>query len=481
MKYQILFFTLGLLLVINGMMQIAPLLVDMRNDHHNAIIFFWCALFSFFAGGLLIINGQGFERVLTLRQTYLLTVLSWVMMSLFSANPLYFSDLHVSYTDAVFEAVSGITTTGSTVLTGLDNMSHGILLWRSMIQWVGGMGIVVFAILLLPFLKVGGMQLYKTESSDKSDKILPKTGSLVMALVTVYVGLTLLCSLAYYLLGMTSFDAVNHAMTTLSTGGYSTHDKSFGFFDNHPLYLTGTLFMLLGGLPFVLYIKLLYRGEWEFHRSPQVYTLMILLGVLVFLVGGHLVWTNQMGVWDAFVQSLFHLVSLITTTGYATSDYLTWGAPVVMICLFVTYLGSCTGSTSGGLKMMRLIISLQALKAQIFKLLYPHGVMTLHYEHKNVPPAVFQGVLVFLCLYVASNAVMTILLALTGLDFMTALSGAATAIANVGPGIGDIIGPAGNFSTLPDSAKWILCLGMVMGRLEIMSFLVLFIPSFWKG
>lgn len=481
MKYQIIFFTLGFLLVINGVMQIAPMLADLAHGHHNAVVFFWCACCSFFVGGLLIINGGGFDRALTLRQTYMLTTLSWAVMSVFSANPLYFSDLDITYTDAVFEAVSGFTTTGSTILVGLDKMSHGVLLWRSITQWAGGIGIVAFAILLLPFLKVGGMQLYKAESSDKSDKIMPKTASMVWALIIVYAALTFVCGLCYYILGMSGFDAINHAMTTISTGGYSTHDSSFGFFKSHPIYLTGAFFMLLGGLPFVLYVKLVYRGEFDFHRSPQVRTLMAVIGVLTVLVAGHVWISGEMGLWDAFVEALFNLVSIITTTGFASSDYLQWGAPAIMIFMFTTYLGSCTGSTSGGIKMMRLIIGVQALKAQIFRLIYPHGVVTMRYEDKKVPPAVFQSVLGFLCLFVVSNTVLTGLLALCGLDFTTALSGAATAIANVGPGVGDIIGPAGNFSTLPASAKWLLSAGMLIGRLEIMTVMVLFTPAFWRG
>lgn len=480
MQYQIVFFTLGLLLVINGGMLVLPALLEILSGQPDADVFIGCACFSFFIGGLLILNGRGHARNLSVREAYVLTVMSWVVMSLFSANPLYFSDLGLSYTDAVFEAVSGITTTGSTVLTGLDGMPHGILLWRAMTQWIGGIGIIGFAIILLPFLQVGGMQFFKMESSDKSEKALARTGDLIKGLMLVYSGLTVLCAFVYWVLGMSGFDAWTHAMTTLPSGGYSTHDASFGYFNSTPLELAAIVFMLAGAVPFVLFVRLVYRGEFAFHKDVQVRALFLLLLLLTGIISVHVFFGTDYSPWQSIVRSAFNLVSIMTTTGYASEDYLKWGGFTTMIFLFITYLGGCAGSTAGGIKMMRLVVSMQALRAQFYKLVHPHGVTSIKFQGKRVEPAVIQGVLGFLCLYVVTNTVLTIALTLTGVDFTTALSGVATAMSNTGPGIGDIIGPAGNFVSLPDTAKWLLCIGMLAGRLELMTIMVLFLPRFWK-
>lgn len=480
MQYQIVFFTLGLLLLINGGMMILPAVLEIIHHGPDAGAFIGCACFSFFIGGLFVLNGRGYTRTLSIRQAYMLVTMSWVVMGLFSANPLYFSSLSLSYTDAVFEAVSGITTTGSTVLTGLDTMSHGVLLWRAMTQWVGGIGIIAFVIILLPFLQVGGMQFYKMESSDKSEKVMARTGDLIKALAVVYSGLTILCAFVYWLLGMTGFDAWTHAMATIPTAGYSTHDASFGYFKSDVIELAAAFFMLCGALPFVLFVKMLYKGRFDFHRDGQVKTFIILLGVLIAAVTLYAWVHTDLGLWKSFVKTTFNLTSIMTTTGFVSTDYLQWGGFVVVVFLFVSYLGACAGSSSGGIKMMRLIISFQTLRAQFLRLIHPHAVVPIKFQGKSVELSVIQGVLGFLCVYVVTNTFLTIALALTGLDFETALSGAATALANVGPGIGNLIGPAGNFSSLPDASKWLLCLGMIAGRLELMTILVLLSPGFWK-
>lgn len=480
MQYQIVFFTLGLLLLINGAMMVLPMGLEILHGGPDVGTFIGCACFSFFIGGLMILNGRGFDRKLSIRQAYILTTMSWVLMSLFSALPLYFSTLEISFTDAVFEAVSGITTTGSTALVGLDHMPHGVLLWRAMTQWIGGIGIVAFVIILLPFLQVGGMQFYKMESSDKSDKAMSRTGDLVKALVVVYCGLTVACAFIYWLFGMSGFDAWTHAMATIPTAGYSTHDASFGYFNSDAIELAGAFFMVCGGLPFVLFVKFFYQGTFDFHRDVQVRTFIVLLFTVIAFVTIHAFFNTDLSLWKAFVKSTFNVTSVLTTTGFASTDYLQWGGFVAVIFLFITYLGACAGSSSGGIKMMRLTISFQTLRAQFYRLIHPHGVVPIKFQGKSVSPDVIQGVLGFLCVYVVTNVFLTIGLALSGLDFETALSGAATALANAGPGIGNLIGPAGNFSTLPDLSKWLLCVGMIAGRLELMTILVLLTPGFWK-
>lgn len=457
-----------------------PAALDYTDGSPNAKAFCLSAFVSVFLGGAMILSNQGGGGKFAVKEGFLLTTLSWFMLSLVGSVPLYLSNLDISFTDAFFESLSGITTTGSTILSGLDDLSRGVLLWRSMLQWIGGIGIIAFAIVLLPFLKIGGMQLFQSESSDRSDKIIPQSRQLVARLVFIYVALSIACFFSYYLLGMSSFDAINHAMTTVSTGGYSTHDKSFGYFENTDLQLAAAFFMLLGGLPFVLYVKHMFLGQFVFHKDEQVRGFVFIILVASAVIAVWLTFHNEMTLSGAFVVSIFNVISVITTTGYATTDYTLWGPFITALFFFLTYLGGCAGSTSGGLKIMRILVTFKGMKRQLNQLLYPHGIFTPHYQGKVLDNNLIANVMGFLFLYVVLNTLLTLALTWVGLDPETAFSGAATAIANVGPGIGHIIGPAGNFSTLPDSAKWLLCLGMFLGRLEILTVLVIFTPHFWR-
>lgn len=481
MRVRLTLFTSGLLLLILGTAMFFPAWVDLGDDHANAHDFFKSALICVFAGGLLILTNHGDFENFNIREGFILTTLSWLLLSLAGALPLYFSDLDLSFTDACFESLSGITTTGSTVLSGLDEMSRGVLLWRSLLQWIGGIGIIAFGIVLLPFLKIGGMQLFQMESSDRSDKLLPQSRQLVGRLVMVYVGLTILCFAVYDLLGMQGFDALNHAMTTLSTGGYSTHDLSFGYFKSDALQLSATLFMFLGGLPFMLYVKLLHTGRFTFHKDQQVRGFFFITAGFSAVIIAALFFHGQESLWRGFVLTTFNVVSVLTTTGYETIDYTLWSPAITMLFFFMTYLGGCTGSTSGGMKTMRIIVAFQGVKKQMKQLLYPHGLFVPFYQGRELDKNLITTIFGFMALYVLLNAILTIALSLTGLDIETAFSGAATAIANVGPGIGSTIGPAGNFSTLPDTAKWLLCAGMFLGRLEILTVIIIFTPQFWRS
>tara|TARA_R110002095_G_scaffold169700_1_gene147427 strand:- start:2632 stop:3810 length:1179 start_codon:yes stop_codon:yes gene_type:complete len=390
------------------------------------------------------------------------------------------SNLGISYTDAFFESMSAITTTGSTVLSRLDSLPYGILLWRSIIQWIGGIGLVAFAILLLPALRVGGMQLFQTESSDKSEKLIPRSADIMRHLLVVYTGLTVLCALSFYLEGMTLFDAINHAMTTIPTGGFSTHDASFGYFDSISMRLTATVFMFISGIPFILYIQFFYQKKMTFLQDEQVIVYCsIVFGLTVIMTAW--IWNNEpYDFMHSFSHAIFSIVSIMTTTGYATVDYTVFGTFATMFFFFLTYVGACAGSTAGGMKIMRLSIVSKAVSHQINTMIYSRGLFPIRYQGKAISRPLVNVVLGFSGLYVLFNVLLTLALSLIGLDFATAISGAATAIANVGPGIGDIIGPAGNFSSLPDSAKWLLSLGMLIGRLEILTVLVLFTPAYWR-
>lgn len=481
MKLQIIFFTIGILLLTMGLALVCPMLLDWFDGHGNASAFGFSALLAVFMGAGLCLSNYGFEPSLSLRHAFILTTVSWLVLSAFSAVPLYISDINISMTDAVFEAVSGVTTTGSTVLSGLDQMSRGILLWRAIIQWIGGIGIIAFAMIMLPFLKIGGMQLFKAESSDQYEKILPKTNDIVWSIISVYVMLTGACFISYNVLGMQSFDALIHALTTLPTAGFSSHDASFGYYNSFALHMAATLFMFSAGVPFILYVKYVYKGQFDFFKDSQVkaYTFITLSTIVVLTA--YLWISGSYDFINSFRLAAFNTVSVITTTGYASADYTLWGAFPVALFFFLTYIGGCAGSTAGGIKMLRINIAFQALNRHMKMLIYPSGVFTATYQGKPLRDNIVHAVMGFLFMFVVMNVLVTLALSLTGLDLVTSITAAATALANVGPGLGQLIGPAGNFSALTDSAKWILCFGMILGRLELMTVLVLFLPSFWKN
>ena len=480
MNFQIILFTLGFLLVVLGSALVFPLLIDTIDGHQNAQAFGWSALSALFLGLGLCISNKNFSKDLNVKHAFFLTVASWVVICLFCSIPLYVSDLNLSFTDAAFESISGVTTTGATILSGLDDMSRGIHLWRAITQWIGGIGIVAFAMILLPFLRIGGMQLFKSESSDQSEKIMPKTNDVVLSIVYVYLFFTVACALTYWFLGMSGFDALIHALTTIPTGGFSNHDASFGYFDSYALHMACTVFMFLGGIPFILFVKLAYQGRADFWRDAQVRIYSYLCVGIIGALTLYLTLTNQFILAESFKVAAFNVIAIMTGTGYATLDYSLLGTFSVIIFLFISYLGGCAGSTTGGLKMMRITVAFQALGGHLKTLIYPHGKFALMYQGKTLNNDVIHAVMGFLFLYVFCNVVLTIAVALTGLDFITSLTGAASAIANVGPGLGDTIGPAGNYAAINTPAKWLLCFGMLLGRLEILTVLVLFMPSFWR-
>lgn len=451
------------------------MLVPAIADPSHAVPFLETAWLTFFVAGSLYFATRGQSYDIAPRQAYLLTSGAWILLPLFAAIP--FTSYGMSLTDAVFESVSGITTTGSTVLSGLDTAPHSLLIWRALLQWVGGIGIIVTSIAILPLLNIGGMQLFRTESSDRSEKELPRATMLAGATLWVYLGLSIACAFSYLAAGMSGFDAVTHAMTTVSSGGYSTHDASLGFFKSDAIDWIATIFMLSGGIPFVFYIRVL-RGKSL--RSVQVETLLILLTLAILLLTFWLVHKAQFAPFHAFTLVTVSVVSIVTTTGFAASDYTTWGSFAVIIFLALTFMGGCTGSTAGGLKTMRIIVALKTIRLEIHKLIYPHGVFSETYENKKLSPDVMRSVGIFIFIFTGSLIGLTLVLEILGLDFETSLSGAATAICNVGPGIGDIIGPSGNFSSLPDLAKWALSLGMILGRLEFLTLFVMFVPAYWR-
>ena len=413
-------------------------------------------------------------------QMFVLTTTSWVSISSFASLPLALGAPQLSLTNAVFESVSAITTTGSTILVDIESLSDGLKLWRGIMQWLGGIGIIVMGIAILPFLKVGGMRLFHTESSDWSDKVMPRTGGIAKATLGIYCSFTSLAAAAYYLGGMPPLDAIVHAMTSMATGGFANSDASFGAYAEQPHILwMASFFMLCGGLPFVLYIRFLRGSRMALVRDQQVQGLVLLLLVVILTLTA---WRISQGTpaFASLTHVTFNVISVVTTTGYASDDYSAWGATAFVAFFYLTFVGGCSGSTSGGMKIFRFQVAMLLLRDQLRYLIHASGVFVSRYNQQALTDDITRGVVAFSFFFFLTIAGLALGLSLMGLDFTTSLSGAATAVANVGPGLGETIGPAGNFAPLPDAAKWLLCVGMLMGRLEILTVLVLLTPMFWR-
>ncbi|MGL6262221.1 TrkH family potassium uptake protein [Vibrio sp. WXL210] len=416
---------------------------------------------------------------LGVRDMFLITSLVWTIASAFAALPFVLIN-HISFTDAYFETMSGITTTGSTVLSGLDEMAPSILLWRSTLQWLGGIGFIVMAVAILPMLNVGGMRLFQTESSDWSDKSSPKAKTVAKNIVAVYVLLTLACLVAYTLTGMSVLDATNHAFTTLSTGGYSTSDSSMNRF-SHSAHWVATLFMFLGGLPFLLFVMALKKKQLSLlTRDEQVRGFSYLFLLTSAIISAWLVIRDGYTIADAVRVAMFNIVSVVTTTGFGLEDFTAWGALPTTLFAFLMMAGACSGSTSGGIKIFRFQIARTLLTKQMMKLIHPSGVFVQRYNQRPVNDDIVRSIVAFGLMFFITVIVIAGMLSAMGLDPVTSISGAITSVANVGPGMGSVIGPTGNFAPLPDGAKWILSLGMLLGRLEIITLMVLFFPAFWR-
>ena len=472
-------FIVGTMLAPFGGAMVFPAIADFAVGNDDWQVFAASGATTVFAGGVLLLANRG-PIELGLRQVFMLTTVCWVTLSVFGVLPFMISDLRLGYADAFFESMSGLTTTGSTVLTGLDSLPPGILFWRALLQWIGGIGIIGMGIAILPFLQVGGMQLFRSESSDRSDKPLPRMRQVADAIATAYIGLTLLCAVLYWAAGMTPFEALAHAMTTLSTGGYSTSDGSIGHFSSPMIEWIAIVFMLAGAIPFVLYIRTFYGEPLVMLRNSQV---RAFLGFLASLIIALTVWVYMVQpiyLADALRLVTFNVVSVVTTTGYATTDYTVWGSTATIVFLTITVIGGCTGSTSGGIKVMRFEVIILSTRMQAKRLIHPHQVAAFSYNNAPVSVDVQISIATFSTLFFMSIVIGTIALSALGLDLITSLSAAATVMANVGPGLGDVIGPAGNFSGLPDTAKWLLTMGMLLGRLEFFTILVLLHPGFWR-
>ncbi|WP_238366849.1 TrkH family potassium uptake protein [Mesobacterium pallidum] len=464
-------FVNGLTIVLfGGLMVLCNLLY-----HDTGGAFLEAGLCALAMGGALLIVSAGRLSRLKRLHTFLLTASVWMTAGTVSALPLWL--WRMSPADAFFEAMSGLTTTGATVLSGLDTLPRSVLLWRAMIQSLGGIGFIVTGIALLPFLKVGGMQLFRTESSDKGENELGSAARFASASVGVYVALILLCTLLYGLGGMSDFDALTHALTTMASGGYANYDASFGHFDSAYLQWVCTLFMLCAGLPFAWYIKVL-RGKRQ--ASEQVRMMLLTLGAVILGLTLWRVETAHTPIFETLRIVAFSVVSVVTTTGFAVEDYTAWGPFAVTAFLVLTLVGGCTGSTAGGVKAMRWIVSWRAVRVRLATMVRPHAIHPLRYEGRRIAPEVLDGVIGFFTLFALTFGVISVVLTLLGVDTLTAMSGTLTALCNVGPGVGAIIGPAGSFAPLDGVSKVILALAMYLGRLEMLTVFVVCLPRFWQ-
>jgi trk system potassium uptake protein TrkH len=464
-----------------GAMMLVPMLIDLAYQDTSWPTFMISSVLVSLLGAVLALSAYTPKPRLTPRATFLLTALSWVCLSFVAAIPFIMQPLGLSVTDAVFEATSGISTTGATILTGLDELPKGILMWRAILQWIGGVGIIVTALAFLPMLKVGGMQLFRLESSDVGEKILPRAASIASAIGTIYLVLTLACTTGYILTGMNGFDAVAHAMTTVATGGFSTSDASMGGFMEGGSDVVAILFMTLGAMPFGVYMLMAQRKFRSSLLDPQVRAFLMTITAFSVTVAG-LYWLSaDVEFLRALRLSTFNSISIITGTGYATADYQLWGPFAVAFFFAFMFIGGCAGSTACSVKIFRYQVAFEALRSYIFRMPRQHALAPMRYGGKPLPEPVVYSVLAFFFLFFLSFAVTAMTLSLLGLDPVTAWSGAGSAIANVGPGLGDIIGPAGTYAPLPDSAKWVLLTAMIVGRLEIVTALVILSPAFWRS
>ena len=478
-NYKTVFFTLGILQIILGISMIFPIIIQIIFGELNSS-FISASLITIIFGTLFLLSNLDQDKKLNLQHAFLLTALSWISVAIFGSLPFIFSDLNLSITDSFFESMSGITTTGSTIITDLNSTPKAILLWRAILQWLGGIGIIVMAITLMPLMNVGGMQLLKISSTDGSEKILPKTKEISIRLIIIYIALTFLCALFYKIFGMKFFDSLTHSMTTIATGGFSNYNDSIGHFNNFKIEMTSMIFIILGSIPFIAYIKYLSGTKNIFITDTQIKSFIKIIFFSILILFLYLViFTKSFS--EISLRSIsFNVISILTGTGYVTQNFDSWGNFPLIYFLMLMFIGGCAGSTTCGIKIFRVQILYLFIKNQLKKIIYPRGIFIIKYDNNNVNEKFMASIISFIYLYIVIFFVIAALLSLSGLDFTTSISGAATSISNVGPGLGELIGPNGNFSQLPDFSKWVLSFGMILGRLELFAILVLFLPSFWQ-
>ncbi len=478
-NYKTVFFTLGILQIILGIFMAIPIIIQFLYGELDSS-FIIASIITLIFGILFLLSNLNYEKKIDLHQAFLITSLSWITVAVFGSLPFFFSNLNLTFTDSFFESMSGITTTGSTIIINLEEAPKSILVWRAILQWLGGIGIIVMAITLMPLMNVGGMLLFKVLNSDTSNEILPSSKEISIKLVLIYITLTFACGISYKVCGMNIFDSFTHSMTTIATGGFSNYNESIGYFNSYKIEVIAILFILCGSIPFISYIKYLSGNKKVFFKDSQIKTFIKLIIISTLILFTYLMFKNGDFSFSSFRSITFNVVSVLTGTGYVTKEFDQWGNFPLFYFLILMFIGGCAGSTACGIKIFRVQILFKFILNQLKKIIYPRGIFIIKYENNNVDDKFLASIISFIYLYIIIFFIITALLTLTGLDFTTSISGAATSISNVGPGLGSMIGPNGNFSQLPEISKWILTIGMILGRLELFAILTLLLPSFWK-
>ncbi len=475
------FFFVGVVIVGFGAAMLLPAVLDLINGNADYAVFLTSAGIAVFTGLSLALACHRSRHSMGGREVTLAVPATWLSATVVAALPFMFSQFGLSFVDAVFETMSGLTATGSTVIVGLEGAPPGLLLWRFLLIWMGGFGVVTLMVLVLPFLRIGGQQLFTIDLSAQTGKILPRATAVVLKVGVVYAALTFACAIAFRIEGMSGFDAVGHAMAAIATGGFSSHDSGIGFFRSPAIEWTASIFMLLSALPFVLHTRIFERGPLVVFEDAQV---ILFLAVTAAAAGAVTLWLMarlDLDLLEAARQATFNVVSTISTTGFTSQDYVQWGDFPLLVLLACMLVGGCTGSTAGGIKMFRLVILLRAVRAQIHRQIFPHVATTVTYNRQPVADQIRAGVGLYVFVYLSTFLGFALALGFAGLSFVESIGGSATALGGVGPGLGGAIGPCCTFSPLPDAAKWLLSVEMLAGRLEILVLVVPMTRTFWRS
>jgi len=463
-----------------GFLLFIPLITELIYQTESWQSYAVPILLYLIVGGSLVITNRNIELKISIKEAFVITASSWLLLSILCAVPFIYTQSALSLVDALFESMSGVTTTGATVIDNLENLSKGILIWRSLLQWLGGIGIVVIALFILPFLRIGGMQLFHLEGEDPYEKFLPKISSVISKIVSIYIALTAILICLYFLNGMSFFDSITHSFSTISTGGFSTHNNSFAFFESNSILLVSIIFMIIGSLPFLVLARINLRNPFAIFRDQQIKIFILLLlfsiSLIYFFAQDYL----RGDYLSKIITIAFNTISIISGTGFVSENYENWGNYASVLFLILMFIGGCAGSTTGGIKIFRFQILFKYISLHLKKMLQPHAVLASHFNDKKILESTYESVMSFFFIYILTFAISALLLSFSGLDFMTCFSAAASAISNVGPGLGDIIGPKGNYGSLTDYSKLVLIITMFLGRLEMLTILILFLPSFWK-
>lgn len=481
MNFTVILRILGILLMVFSLTMVVPLLVGMLHGEPISRGFVSAFAITLCTGLLIWLPFRRFQQELRTRDGFIITALFWTVLGLFGALPLYLNEeLSLSVADAVFESISGLTTTGATVITGIDGLPFSLLFYRQQLQWLGGMGIIVLAVAILPMLGIGGMQLYRAETPGpvKDSKLTPRITETAKALWYIYASLTLTCFLAYWAAGMTLFDAICHSFATVAIGGFSTHDASFGYFDSALIEAIAVIFMLLSGINFGLhFFAWRNRRLSHYFKDPEFKFYLTILGLVTLVTFALLTYSNTYEPLEAIRTSLFEVVSIATTTGFATADFTAWPSLLPFLLFVAAFSGGCAGSTGGGMKVIRILLLYKQGIREVKRLIHPNGIFTIKLGNNPVPERVIEAVWGFFSVYMLVFVFMLMALLATGLDQVTAWSAVGATLNNLGPGLG---GVSGHYGELNEPAKWVLCVSMLLGRLEVFTLIVIFSPMFWR-